>query len=53
MGEMRAGWVKLANRQAGYLSSLSLIRAGGTQRESCPAGLIGYRRLQEYRSCYF
>ncbi|OZI78654.1 hypothetical protein CAL23_12585 [Bordetella genomosp. 6] len=34
---VRAGWVKLANRQAGYLSSLSLIRAGGTQRESCSA----------------
>ncbi|QET71813.1 hypothetical protein FOB42_16490 [Bordetella bronchiseptica] len=40
----RAGWVKLANRQAGYLSSLSLIRAGGAQRESCSARLSGYRR---------
>ncbi|ABS45595.1 hypothetical protein YpsIP31758_A0028 (plasmid) [Yersinia pseudotuberculosis IP 31758] len=37
--------MKLANRQAGYLSSLSLIRASGTQWESCSARLAGYRRL--------
>ncbi|PWF22993.1 hypothetical protein DD235_08260 [Corticimicrobacter populi] len=39
----RARWVKLANRQAGYLSSLSLIRAGGTQRASCSARPASYR----------
>lgn len=31
--------MKLANRQAGYLSSLSLIRAYGTQRATCSARL--------------
>ena len=36
---VRAGCVKLANRRAGYLSSLSLIRACGTQRASCSARL--------------
>ncbi|POH90079.1 hypothetical protein CJ026_000055 [Ralstonia pickettii] len=33
-GVLRAGYVKLANRQAGYLSSLSLIRT------SCSTGIL-------------
>lgn len=42
--EQRAGWVKLANRRGRLATSLHLIRAGGAQRSSCPAGLSGCRR---------
>ena len=36
--------MKLANRRAGYLSSLSLIRAGGAQRVILLCEAAGYRR---------
>ena len=43
----RAGCVKLANRRAGYLSSLPLIRAGGAQREILLCEAAGCRRLKD------
>lgn len=44
LSELRAGWVKLANRRGRFATSLHLIRAGGAQRSSCPAGPSGCRR---------
>lgn len=43
--ELRAGCVKLANRQAGVASSLSLIRTYGAQ-------LVFYLKIASYR-CYY
>ena len=44
--ELRAGCVKLANRRAGYLSSLSLIRTRGAQRVILLCEAAGYRRRE-------
>jgi hypothetical protein len=40
-----AGYVKLANQQAGYLPSPSLIRTFGAQREILLCETNGYRRF--------